>query len=201
MPDHAAALGSLIARNVITLIVERRRAVPFARFRTKLVAALVGMTLIPSVLVLIVGSEVIRNSAERWFSAPIDDVLTSARAIARSVYVDPEARALLHGYRWPGNVRELRNVIERVVIMVPRPVVTARDLAFLATTPLCPDLPPVEPQRPARLQDARDQFERDYIVQALTEQRGNITRTAEALGMERSNLHRKMRSFGIRSPR
>ena len=91
------ALGFLLARNVITLIVERRRAVPFARFRAKLVAALVGMTLIPSVLVLIVGSEVIRNSAERWFSAPIDDVLTSAHAIARSVYLEQqqavEARA------------------------------------------------------------------------------------------------------------
>ena len=92
------ALGFLLARNVITLIVERSRAVPFARFRAKLVAALVGMTLIPSVLVLLVGSEVIRNSAERWFSAPIDDVLTSARAIARSVYLEQqqavEARAI-----------------------------------------------------------------------------------------------------------
>ena len=54
------ALGFLLARNVIKLIVEHRRAVPFARFRAKLVAALVGMTLIPSVLVLLVGSEVIR---------------------------------------------------------------------------------------------------------------------------------------------
>ena len=80
------ALGFLLARNVIKLIVERRRAVPFARFRAKLVAALVAMTLVPSVLVLLVGSEVIRSSAERWFSAPIDDVLTSANAIARSVY-------------------------------------------------------------------------------------------------------------------
>ena len=91
------ALGFLLARNVIKLIVEHRRAVPFARFRAKLVAALVGMTLIPSVLVLLVGSEVIRSSAERWFSAPIDDVLTSANAIARSVYQEQqqavEARA------------------------------------------------------------------------------------------------------------
>ena len=84
------ALGFLLARNLITLIAERRRAVPFARFRAKLVTALVGMTLIPAVLVLIVGSEVIRNSAERWFSAPIDDVLTSAVAIARSVYQDQQ---------------------------------------------------------------------------------------------------------------
>ena len=84
------ALGFLLARNVIKLIVEHRRAVPFARFRAKLVAALVGMTLIPSVLVLIVGSEVIRSSAERWFSAPIDDVLTSAHAIARGVYQEQQ---------------------------------------------------------------------------------------------------------------
>ena len=86
-------LGFLLARNVITLFVERRRAVPFARFRAKLVAALVGMTLIPAVLVLMVGSEVIRNSAERWFSTPIDDVLASARSIARGVYQDQQ-RAL-----------------------------------------------------------------------------------------------------------
>ena len=119
----------------------------------------------------------------------------------RAKSVEPEARALLQDYRWPGNVRELRNVIERVVIMVPGPVVTASDIAFLAATPVRPDLPPGQPQRPARLQDARDQFERDFIVQVLTEQGGNITRTAEALGMERSNLHRKMRSFGIRSQR
>ena len=70
-------LGFLLARNVIKLIVERRRAVPFARFRAKLVAALVGMTLIPSALVLVVGSEVIRNSAERWF----------CRCIERDIYI------------------------------------------------------------------------------------------------------------------
>ena len=81
-------LALLLARNIITLIVERRRGVPFARFRAKLVAAIVGMALIPSVLVLIVGSEIIRSSAERWFSVPIDDVLASARTIARGVYQD-----------------------------------------------------------------------------------------------------------------
>ena len=119
----------------------------------------------------------------------------------RAKTVEPEARAMLRSYRWPGNVRELRNLIERIVIMVPGPIVTARDLGLLEATPVRPDTPPVQAQRPVRLQDARDRFERDYIVQALTEHRGNITRTAEALGMERSNLHRKMRSFGIRSPR
>ena len=119
----------------------------------------------------------------------------------RAKTVDPAARAMLRSYRWPGNVRELRNVVERVVIMVPGTIVTARDLGFLETSPVRSGPPPVQAQRPVRLQDARDRFERDYIVQALAEQGGNITRTAGALGMERSNLYRKMRSFGIRPPR
>jgi two-component system nitrogen regulation sensor histidine kinase NtrY len=84
------ALAFVLARNVIKLVVERRRALPFARFRAKLVAVLLGMTLIPAVLVLIVGSELIRNSAERWFSAPIDDVLTSANRIASDYYHERE---------------------------------------------------------------------------------------------------------------
>ena len=71
-------LTFVLARNVIKLIVERRRALPFARFRGKLVAVLLGMTLIPAVLVLLVGSELIRNSVDRWFNAPVEEVLTSA---------------------------------------------------------------------------------------------------------------------------
>ena len=78
----ALALAFVLARNVIKLVVERRRALPFARFRAKLVVALLGLTIIPSVLVLIVGSELISNSASRWFSSPIEDVLTSANEIA-----------------------------------------------------------------------------------------------------------------------
>jgi two-component system, NtrC family, nitrogen regulation sensor histidine kinase NtrY len=80
------ALIFVLARNIVKLVVERRRALPFARFRAKLVAALLGMTLIPAVLVLIVGSELIRNSVDRWFNAPMDDVLTSASAIASDYY-------------------------------------------------------------------------------------------------------------------
>ena len=82
------ALAFVLARNIIKLVVERRRALPFARFRAKLVAAMLVMTLIPAVLVLLVGSELIRSSANRWFSAPIDDVLTSANEIAGEFYLD-----------------------------------------------------------------------------------------------------------------
>jgi two-component system nitrogen regulation sensor histidine kinase NtrY len=76
----------VLARNIVKLVVERRRALPFARFRAKLVAVLLGMTLIPAVLVLLVGSELIRNSVDRWFNAPMDEVLGSATAMAGDYY-------------------------------------------------------------------------------------------------------------------
>src|SRR5262245_59599979 len=66
-----AALLFVLARNVVKLIVERRRALPFARFRAKLVTLLLAMTFVPAVLVLIVGSELIRTSVERWFNTPV----------------------------------------------------------------------------------------------------------------------------------
>ncbi len=83
-----AALVFVLARNVIKLVVERRRALPFARFRAKLVAVLLGMTLVPALLVLIVGSELIRNSVDRWFNAPMDEVLASANRLASDYYHD-----------------------------------------------------------------------------------------------------------------
>ena len=95
-------LTFVLARNVIKLIVERRRALPFARFRGKLVAVLLGMTLIPAVLVLLVGSEVIRNSVDRWFNAPVEDVLTSADLIASDYYRDRQARLALEAERLAG---------------------------------------------------------------------------------------------------
>jgi two-component system nitrogen regulation response regulator NtrX len=107
----------------------------------------------------------------------------------------PEAVGRLQQYAWPGNVRELRNVIERLMIMVPGDTITAQDLAFLGHDDLYHRGPAVEPSLP--LAEARERFERDYILQALAEQHGNISRTADALGVERSNLYKKMRAFGI----
>jgi two-component system nitrogen regulation response regulator NtrX len=109
--------------------------------------------------------------------------------------LDPMAAAGLRSYRWPGNVRELRNVIERLMIMVPGDTIALSDLAFLesgATSGADLSSAPVLP-----LHEARERFERDYIVRALALQHGNISRTAEVLGVERSNLYRKMRAFGI----
>ena len=110
---------------------------------------------------------------------------------------EPDAVATLQRYAWPGNVRELRNLIERLMIMVPGDRVGARDVTFLDQGTAGP--PPVELKTDAiaPLHDARDDFERQYILRALAAQQGNISRTADVLGVERSNLYRKMRAFGI----
>jgi two-component system nitrogen regulation response regulator NtrX len=113
----------------------------------------------------------------------------------RAKRFDSGAMAGLLAYTWPGNVRELRNVVERLMIMVPGDVITAPDLAFLEGGVAEPAEP--QPAPTATLHDAREQFERDYILRALASQNGNISRTAEVLGVERSNLYRKMRGFGI----
>jgi two-component system, NtrC family, nitrogen regulation response regulator NtrX len=107
----------------------------------------------------------------------------------------PEALARLQQYAWPGNVRELRNVIERLLIMVPGDTITAQDLAFLGRDTPTEEPPTVDGGLP--LGEARERFEREYILQALAAQQGNISRAADALGVERSNLYKKMRAFGI----
>jgi two-component system nitrogen regulation response regulator NtrX len=113
----------------------------------------------------------------------------------RPKHLDSGAATGLSSYRWPGNVRELRNVIERLLIMVPGDTIALSDLAFLdglATAAAGPEGAPS-----VSLHDARERFERAYIMRALAAQQGNISRTADILGVERSNLYRKMRAFGI----
>jgi two-component system, NtrC family, nitrogen regulation response regulator NtrX len=114
---------------------------------------------------------------------------------------EPDAIRALQRYLWPGNVRELRNVVERLMIMVPGDRVSSRDLLFLEQggpavgTGIA--ITPAQPMLMAPLHDARDEFEKQYILRALAAQQGNMSRTAEMLGVERSNLYRKMRAFGI----
>ncbi|HET7618281.1 MAG TPA: sigma-54 dependent transcriptional regulator [Vicinamibacterales bacterium] len=113
----------------------------------------------------------------------------------RAKRIDEGAVAALRSYAWPGNVRELRNVIERLMIMVPGDTIGVSDLAFVEVGALGAADASGEPPLP--LHEARDRFERDYILRALAQQQGNISRTADVLGVERSNLYRKMRAFGI----
>jgi two-component system nitrogen regulation sensor histidine kinase NtrY len=94
-----AALVFVLARNIVKLVVERRRALPFARFRAKLVALLLVMTLVPTVLVLIVGSELIRTNIDRWFNAPMAEILSSANQIAGDYYHEQQMLASDHANR------------------------------------------------------------------------------------------------------
>jgi two-component system nitrogen regulation response regulator NtrX len=107
------------------------------------------------------------------------------------------ARGVLQQYPWPGNVRELRNVIERLMIMVPGDAISSSDLSFLEPAGFSRPAVPDVPGERRTLHEARDQFERDLILRTLAAQQGNMSRTAEVLGVERSNLYRKMKAFGI----
>ena len=116
------------------------------------------------------------------------------------VEMHPDALDALRQYHWPGNVRELRNLIERVLILNPKAQRIERK-----------HLPPLVSREASResaksasrtdefstLLEAREAYERDYILKKLDECGGNVTRAAEALGLERSHLYRKMKALGV----
>jgi two-component system nitrogen regulation response regulator NtrX len=104
-----------------------------------------------------------------------------------------EAYRILQDHHWPGNVRELRNLIERIVILNPQVRVDARHIPLNVTRR--PAERPVD--RFGSLQEVREAVEREYILKKLEETNGNVSRTAELLGLERSNLYRKMKTLGI----
>jgi len=119
--------------------------------------------------------------------------------------VSPEAMAVFQQYDWPGNIRELRNLIERLMIMVPGPVIDpvqaghslqARPIGS-ATQTAAPPVNPLLTQSYDSLRDARNAFEKDYIGRKLREHHWNISRTAEELKIERSHLHRKIKLLDV----
>ncbi|HEV7922225.1 MAG TPA: sigma-54 dependent transcriptional regulator [Thermoanaerobaculia bacterium] len=102
----------------------------------------------------------------------------------------------LKGYHWPGNVRELRNVIERLAILLPGDTIEPDDIQLGARTDVATSIP-----HNLTLREARDEFEKRYILSRLKELAGNVSRTAEVLGVERSNLYRKLHAYGIKVER
>src|SRR5690349_2605774 len=106
----------------------------------------------------------------------------------------PEAYDVLKEHRWPGNVRELRNLMERIVIMNPQVRIDKRHIPVNHGKRAGSDRPA---ERFGSLQEVRAAAEREYILKTLDETKGNVTRTAELLGLERSNLYRKMKALGI----
>ena len=145
-----AALFFVLARNIVKLVVERRRALPFARFRSKLVALLLGMTLVPTVLVLIVGSELIRGNIDRWFNAPMADVLSSANQIAADYYREQQLVASDHANRFARTLAaiDLANADVRPIRDLLAPDVTQQRVQMAEVYRVVPSagsLPSLEP--------------------------------------------------------
>jgi two-component system nitrogen regulation response regulator NtrX len=116
--------------------------------------------------------------------------------------IGEDAMAVLQSHAWPGNIRQLRNNVERLMILAggsPDQIVTASMLP--------PEIGALVPSRPTGeggerlmslpLRDAREIFEREYLVAQINRFGGNISKTAEFVGMERSALHRKLKSLGV----
>jgi two-component system nitrogen regulation response regulator NtrX len=107
--------------------------------------------------------------------------------------ISDAALAVLARYSWPGNVRELRNLIERLMITCPHSRIEPLHLP----PELFRGLPAMSSRPNATLHEARSAYEREFILRKLGENQWNMTRTAVALGLERSHLYRKMKSLGI----
>jgi DNA-binding NtrC family response regulator len=132
--------------------------------------------------------------AERFFQLALRD------NGLRPKPVEPEVYDRLRGHRWPGNVRELRNVCERMVIMggdriTPADVPDA--IGPRAVPPPAPGAADLSRYGEVPLKELRDLVERDYILKKLEEHDWNITQAAQALGVERTNLHKKIKQHGL----
>ncbi|MDH4247483.1 MAG: sigma-54 dependent transcriptional regulator [Deltaproteobacteria bacterium] len=118
--------------------------------------------------------------------------------------ISKEALAILQQYQWPGNIRELKNIVERMMIMVSKeeievehiPPALLQAVGRKAPNSLTPDLATLAPAGTS-YRDARDAFERHYLRTMLEQHGWNISKTAEAISLERSNLHKKIKQLGI----
>jgi two-component system nitrogen regulation response regulator NtrX len=110
-----------------------------------------------------------------------------------------DALALLMKHDWPGNVRELKNIIERLIILTPSDEITAADIPSLNVKEEKDMAYGAQSAAVDSLKDAKMDFERQFILKKLEENEGNISKTAEAIGLERSNLHKKLKSLKVAS--
>ncbi len=113
--------------------------------------------------------------------------------------IEDDAMKILQDYDWPGNVRELRNAIERLMIMTVSEVIKISDIEN--TGIIREKIKEKTYFAYQTLREARDAFERDFILKKLKENRWNMTKTAEDIGIERSNLYKKIKSLGIILPK
>jgi len=110
-----------------------------------------------------------------------------------------EAISVLRKYEWPGNIRELKNLVERLMIMTKDRVLLAKDIPppYNASLDVEHNLTSVFAS--GSLREAKNEFEKAFLASKLQEYNGNISQTAEAIGVERSNLHKKIKAYGLES--
>lgn len=107
-----------------------------------------------------------------------------------------QAVSKLIKYAWPGNVRELKNFVERVYILTPGEFVDVHDVRFAGLVD-SEDEKSMDMNELSTFREARAQFEKEYLLKKINENSGNISKTAEVIGLERSYLHRKIKAYGI----
>jgi two-component system nitrogen regulation response regulator NtrX len=133
--------------------------------------------------------------------ALVDEFLAghAARGLAETKRLSPEALEILKAQPWAGNVRELKNLVERLVILCPKQVIEPLDLpaSLRPADPPAFDLP--QALANPDFKEARAAFERMYLERKLEENGGNISQTAEAIGLERSHLHKKLKLLGVKT--
>jgi len=123
------------------------------------------------------------------------DHVTRESGYAKKV-ISEKAMDKLLSYQWPGNVRELKNFIERLYILTPGEFVDVHDLRFAGLVDAAGE-GGMDPQDLSTFREARAEFEKEYLVRKINENSGNISKTAEVIGLERSYLHRKIKAYGI----
>ena len=142
----------------------------------------------------------LRERTEDIFSLVVhfSDMAAKQMASLRKT-ISEQGMKLMLKHNWPGNVRELKNFIERVYILTPSDFVDVHDLRFAglvekkaANSPAGADL-----NEFSTFREARAEFEKEFLIQKIQENGGNISKTAEAIGLERSYLHRKIKAYGI----
>ena len=115
----------------------------------------------------------------------------------KKLEIDTNNRYLLN-YDWPGNVRELRNLIERIAILSPENDDKISTIIKESLKTLDIEKVSSENSLSVPLKEARENFEKEYLTTQLKKFNGNISKTADFIGMERSALHRKLKGFGIK---
>jgi two-component system nitrogen regulation response regulator NtrX len=108
---------------------------------------------------------------------------------------------ILQRYHWPGNIRELRNLVERLVIMTPAKEVRAEDIPAPFNKEADVETTLTSTLKAGSFKEAKENFERAFIASKLQEFKWNVSQTADAIGIERSNLHKKIKAYGLDSLR